>query len=610
VRNLKARKSLSAATALIFMSTLMFPLHPGDGPAEAGGEATQPVGNLEVGDRVVDSSWEWEFRTGNNYEYQHGDETAPVTWIVVADNHYDVEDGQDHVTLLAEDLVCLHAFDDSTDREGDWGSNHWGESGTTDAQYGIRPFLNSRGNNDNQEYDNNEWENGEENEEVEYAGEGFYSAFGEDFREAVVTTEVPNDDEEEGMYVTEDKVFLPSTTEYGDEDHDYTEPIGEVYPYFEDTGKEERITDLAGEPTWYWTRSPHFSRADTVRGVNSSGSFTQGYASTSYHGVRPALNVKADTLVSEFPNAEGEYEMFREVEAPEREVSRVYGMNRYETAVEISKADWDSSEAVVLARGDDFPDALAGVPLAYELDAPILLTRTDEFMEVTKEEIERLGAGEVYLLGGEAAISAEVENILVEEMGLEVERLGGDNRYHTAALIADMVAPEGTDEVAVVYGVDFVDALIGSPYAAVEGKPVLLTREESIPEHTGKALEDLGVQRTTVVGDTDKVSDEVLNDLPDSERISVPDGHYSSAVEAARHYEPTGESMYIATGMDFADALAGGVLAARDNGGIMLVGHFLPSEVENYLVEKAITEVTIFGGEQAVIQRIEDELSR
>lgn len=562
--------------------------------AEAGEGGTRNLGELEIGDRVVDSSWQWEYRTGNSYSFQVGDESAPVTWIVVAKNHYEVEGNVDHVTLLAEDLICKHAFDDSSNRGDDWGSSHWGDSGKPDAEYGLRPFLNSMEN------------------DRSYVGEGFLNAVGPQFKEVLLTTMVPNRGWEEGdRYTTRDKVFIPSSTELDEEDPDYTYEAGEVYPYFDDAGEEELVARLAGIPQMYWTRSPHISaydRSDTLRAVDAGGEFKQTYAGRTDNAVRPVVNVSSETQVSSNPNISGEFEMFREVEALEREASRVFGEDRYETAVEISRRGWSSAEAVVLARGDDFPDALAGVPLAYELDAPILLTRTDQMMDITAEEIKRLEAEEVYILGGTAAISSEIESILEEEMGLTTERLGGNNRYHTAALIAELVAPRGTDQAAVVNGLNFKDALIASPYAAVEGQPVLLTREDSIPGDTAEALENLGIERSLVVGNTDKVTDEVLGELPQGERLSNP-GHYSNAVEAARYFEPEKEKLYVATGEAFADALAGGVLAAVNNRGIMLVDDSLSGEVSEYLEEEGVNEIVIFGGEAAVSRDVLDLLT-
>src|SRR5918996_2751915 len=57
-------------------------------------------------------------------------------------------------------------------------------------------------------------------------------------------------------------------------------------------------------------------------------------------------------------------------------VNRFGGSDSYETAIAVSKAAWadGAARAVVLARGDEFPDALSGVPLAAHTHAPLLIT--------------------------------------------------------------------------------------------------------------------------------------------------------------------------------------------------------------------------------------------
>src|SRR5699024_688979 len=47
-------------------------------------------------------------------------------------------------------------------------------------------------------------------------------------------------------------------------------------------------------------------------------------------------------------------------------VKRLDGELRYDTAIDVSQEGWDSADTVILARGDEFADALAGVPLAYK----------------------------------------------------------------------------------------------------------------------------------------------------------------------------------------------------------------------------------------------------
>jgi hypothetical protein len=244
----------------------------------------------------------------------------PVTWIVVAHDHHDMNEG--HVTLLSEELIGLFAFDDSTDRDheyAEWGYNHWGKSGTGNARHGLRPWLNSSGL---------------------HAGEGFYRAFSEEFKRAVLATTLPNKEwERSNSYNTHDYVFIPSSTELGDEEHGWTYRIGDtelgdeehgwtyrigdVYAYFFGVGDRERVALMVGDGwheivekiwgkeklnewgvhgnNWYhWTRSPGSLYGAYVRYVRDTGEFTNGFgANIEGTAVRPALNLKSGILVSE-----------------------------------------------------------------------------------------------------------------------------------------------------------------------------------------------------------------------------------------------------------------------------------------------------------------------
>ncbi len=236
---------------------------------------TIPIGDLYIGARVADPSWVWEFRTGNNY-FGSGN-VKPVTWIVVAKDHYEGLDP--HVTLLAEELVGQFPFDDSTDRGSIRGSNHWGESGTGNATHGLRLWLNSIGLQ---------------------SGKGFYSAFSEGFKRAILTTTVPNKEWKNGnAYNTSDNVFISSTTELGDTDHNRTYPIGTAYAFFQGANDAKRVTRLDTGSHLYWTRSPISVCGYGVRYVSSTGEFYYFYAINDDYGVRPVLNLKSEILVSE-----------------------------------------------------------------------------------------------------------------------------------------------------------------------------------------------------------------------------------------------------------------------------------------------------------------------
>lgn len=288
-------------------------------------------------------------------------------------------------------------------------------------------------------------------------------------------------------------------------------------------------------------------------------------------------------------------------------VSRLYGPDRYETAISISKEGFQSAEIVVLARGDKFTDALAGVPLAHKYNAPILLTKTERLPNAVMNEIERLGASKVVVLGGTQAVSDEVISSLEDE-GLEVERISGATSSETAAMIANKVAPNGSNKAIIVYGKNFPDAISIASHAAIEGIPVLLADTNKLPNGTVKAISHLGVKESIVVGGSQAISDEVMKKLPKPMRVRGKD-RYETNVEVAKEFGVENNHIYIATGKSFADALTGAVLASKNGSGILLVKQdLLPEVTKNYMQNSTFNRVTIFGGKSAVSQDVERNL--
>jgi serine protease Do len=290
----------------------------------------------------------------------------------------------------------------------------------------------------------------------------------------------------------------------------------------------------------------------------------------------------------------------------EIDVDRIQGGNRYLTAVEISKTGWTESKDVILARGDNYADALTGVPLAHKLNAPILLTPSSNLNNDTLSEIKRLGAERVIILGGTNAISVRVENALRNE-GLDTERISGGNRFDTAAKIAEHVAPDGASTAVIAYGLNFPDALAAAPYAAKAGYPILLVDKTRVPQETLKAIGQLGVSSTIVVGGKLVIDEKVLNQLPSPKRVNGSN-RFATAVELAKYFDPGNTHMYIATGSQFADAITGAVLVAKNNSGVLLVGNSVHPEVKNYIKEYNIEKLTVFGGYLAVSEAVVDQL--
>lgn len=245
---------------------------------------------------------------------------------------------------------------------------------------------------------------------------------------------------------------------------------------------------------------------------------------------------------------------------------RLSGANRYETAIAVSKQGWESADTVVIARGDQYADALTAAPLADQNDAPILLTRSGGLAAGVAEEIERLGAENAIVLGGTLAVSNDVVEQL-ETLGLEVDRIGGQTRYDTSVAIAAELETDATEAV-VVSGLNFPDALSAGSYAAVNDKPILLTRPDRIPAVVANELESY--TSTTIIGGTQAVSNDVASDLPNSTRVSGADRYLTSAAVAEMLFEDAGEGL-ASNGQNFPDALTGNVLAAAYNAPMLLV---------------------------------------
>lgn len=294
-------------------------------------------------------------------------------------------------------------------------------------------------------------------------------------------------------------------------------------------------------------------------------------------------------------------------------VSRVAGDDRIATAVEVSRNAFAAgAKTVVVASAATFPDALAGATLAGLYGVPVLLTGQAELDPRTAGEIDRLGATTAVMLGGPLALSAEVADDLDGQVD-SVERIAGEDRYETAAAIADAAVDLDADTsvVYLVSGENFPDAVAISATAAATGRPLLLTRPDVLPDATATALESLAPDQVVVVGGPVAVSDPVAQAAGQAaggatlSRLHGPD-RYATAVAVAEHALTEGltlESLWVATGQQFPDALSAGPAAAATGSALLLVGtDSLADVTTTFVADEAcqIDQLLVVGGPVAV----------
>jgi putative cell wall-binding protein len=280
---------------------------------------------------------------------------------------------------------------------------------------------------------------------------------------------------------------------------------------------------------------------------------------------------------------------------------RLYGDSRYSTAIEISKAGWDTSNYAVLTTGGNFPDALSATPFAKKHDAPLLLTEPNSKLNtLVKTEIQRLQVKNVVIVGGTAAVSSGAEQEL-RDLGITVTRLGGNTRYETAIKVAEELGHNG--EIAVVTGKNFADTLSMTAIAATKGMPIILTEQNSLPTAVQNYLNQNTISKSYVVGGTAVVSDSVKNSLPGAERISGADRYATNKAIMDTFVNSIDFSfVFVATGSNYPDAISGSALAARLGAPIVLTNSTPAISTKEIITtyKMEIGSITALGGPAAV----------
>lgn len=173
-----------------------------------------------------------------------------------------------------------------------------------------------------------------------------------------------------------------------------------------------------------------------------------------------------------------------------KNVSRLGGNNRYETSIKIQQklaTLRGAPKTVVLASGQNFPDALAISPIAARKNMPILLTDPATLTAATAGAIASIGASSTIIVGGPAAVSESVEASVASLTPDPVPlRLGGDDRWETAHIIVEYGLDNGLslERFVVCTGENFPDALTGGVLAARMNAPLLITETDRLTSQT------------------------------------------------------------------------------------------------------------------------------
>jgi putative cell wall-binding protein len=297
---------------------------------------------------------------------------------------------------------------------------------------------------------------------------------------------------------------------------------------------------------------------------------------------------------------------------------RTSGLDRYQTAIATSQEYYSQeATAVVIATGQNWPDALCAAPLAQAAGGPLLLNPSNSsLINPVLVEVLRLNPSVAYICGGTGAIWTDVDAQLTNE-GIDVVRLAGATRFETAARIAEeveMLVPESGEGYFVATGADFPDALGASSIAAKQNMPILLTPPSVLAPATATHLPE-GAP-VFILGGPGAVSPGVEGTVKSTTGGTVTRlqgaNRYETAVAVVKHAVSTWgtdvRGLGLSSGADFPDALAAGAgLGTVNQAQLLTLPTQLPAPSGDYLTSLVGTceAVTIFGGPGAVSTDVE-----
>ena len=282
--------------------------------------------------------------------------------------------------------------------------------------------------------------------------------------------------------------------------------------------------------------------------------------------------------------------------------SRIAGQNRYESAAQISREQFTNAKKVIVVNAQKYADALSATTLS-DGKYSILYTEKDSLPTATRNEIQRLNPVEVYLLGGKQSISSGIENIL-KKYSNKVTRIAGRDRYETSAKVAAMSKKKN---VVIASGENFSDPLYASSYAYSNNAKILLSSGKTLSRQTRDYLlrNKSSIGKVTVVGGGQSISSATVRYIQSvtGKNVSRISGRnrYDGSVKVANSMKK--DKVFIASGEDFADALAISPLAQKLNAPILLSSRSkLDTSVIAFLnnFKKSIKDVYIVGGYRTI----------
>ncbi|WP_291050013.1 cell wall-binding repeat-containing protein [Herbiconiux sp.] len=288
------------------------------------------------------------------------------------------------------------------------------------------------------------------------------------------------------------------------------------------------------------------------------------------------------------------------------DVDRVSGADRFEAAINVSRAAYPGTAPVVyIATGTNYPDALSAGPAAVHEGGPLLLTAGATLDPRLKAELKRLSPAKIVLVGGTASIPPAILTAL-KTLQPNTVRIAGADRYEVSRALADRVfGTGGVSRVLVATGANFPDALSAGSAAGAASGPVVLVNGGAgvLDDDTRDLLKRLDPDQIVIAGGPASVSPGVAKALatlaPTVRRGGADRFEASAAINLLAF--PAADRAFLATGLKFPDALAGTAWAGHERAPLYVVtDRCVPQVTLAALKTQGVKKVTLIGGEASL----------
>lgn len=282
-------------------------------------------------------------------------------------------------------------------------------------------------------------------------------------------------------------------------------------------------------------------------------------------------------------------------------VKRLAGDDRYQTSIKVARELKKTMKvkdfnAVVVANGDNYADALSGAYLAKVKNAPLVLVNknnTEQALRFIYDNLKHVKKGQtkstVYLLG-ESDVVPEVMRTELEEY-FNIRRIEGPDRFDTNLEVLKE-ANVNNEEILICSGYGFADSLA----ASATGRPIMLVGRNLTPKQRAY-LKSIKSRKYTLIGDSGPVSNAVeasLKSLGSTTRVYGAD-RYETSVAVAKHFFKNPKTVVIGYGDNFPDGLCGGVLAERRGAPLLLINSRNADFAKQYVKANSINSQIVLG---------------